>query len=55
MRAEFRVAQSLKKFFGCAQGSLSSEAAAQTRDIILNLEKLADVAKLMDLVRGRMT
>ena len=43
------------KFFGCAQGSLSSEMAAQTRDIILNLEKLADVAKLMDLVRGRMT
>jgi len=43
------------KFFSCAQRSLSSEVAAQTRDIILNLEKLADVAKLMDLVRGRMT
>ena len=43
------------KFFGCAQRSLSSEVAAQTRDIILNLEKLADIAKLMDLVRGRMT
>jgi len=40
------------KFFGCAQGSLSSEMAAQTRDIILNLETLADVAKLADLVRG---
>jgi hypothetical protein len=40
------------KFFGCVQGSLSSEMAAQTRDIILNLEKLADVAKLADLVRG---
>lgn len=40
-----------EKFFGCVQGSLSSEAAAQSRDIILTLEKLADVATLMDFIR----
>ena len=55
MRAESSLAELEAKFFSCAQRSLSSEVAAQTRDIILNLEKLADVAKLMDLVRGRMT
>jgi hypothetical protein len=39
------------KFFTCVQGSLSQEEAAQVRDTILNLEKLYDIAKLLDYVR----
>ncbi|MBI2986142.1 MAG: MmgE/PrpD family protein [Deltaproteobacteria bacterium] len=40
------------KFLTCTQGSLAPEVATQTRDTILNLENLADVTKLVDLVRG---
>jgi 2-methylcitrate dehydratase PrpD len=39
------------KFFVCAEGSLTPQAAAALRDRILSLENLADVAILMDSVR----
>ena len=39
------------KYFVCAEGSLSPQAAAALRDTILDVEKLADIAKLMDSVR----
>jgi 2-methylcitrate dehydratase PrpD len=38
------------KFFNCVQESLSPETAARVRDTVLNLEKLADIAKLLDYV-----
>ncbi len=38
------------KFFTCVQRSLSPEAAARVRETILNLEKLDDIAKLLDYV-----
>jgi len=38
------------KFFTCVQRSLSPEEAARVRVTILNLEKLDDIAKLLDYV-----
>ncbi|HEY2918689.1 MAG TPA: MmgE/PrpD family protein [Candidatus Binatia bacterium] len=39
------------KFLTCVQESLSPETAARVRDAVLNLENLADIAKLLDYVR----
>jgi len=38
------------KFLTCVQESLSLESAARVRDTVLNLENLADIAKLLDYV-----
>jgi 2-methylcitrate dehydratase PrpD len=38
------------KFLTCVQESLSPETAARVRDTVLNLENLADIAKLLDYV-----
>jgi 2-methylcitrate dehydratase PrpD len=38
------------KFLTCVQESLSPESAARVRDTVLNLENLADIAKLLDYV-----
>jgi hypothetical protein len=40
------------KFFTCVEGSLTGEVARQTRDLFLGLDKVADITKLTDLVRG---
>ena len=39
------------KFFTCVNGSLSQDAAKQLRDWLLELEKLSDVGKIMDVSR----
>jgi 2-methylcitrate dehydratase len=39
------------KFLTCVQGSLTPETAARVREAVLNLENLADIAKLLDYVR----
>jgi 2-methylcitrate dehydratase PrpD len=39
------------KFLTCVQESLTPETAARVRDAVLNLESLADIAKLLDYVR----
>jgi 2-methylcitrate dehydratase PrpD len=39
------------KFMTCVQGSLSPETSTRARDAVLNLENLADIAKLLDYVR----
>lgn len=39
------------KFFTCADGSLSKEKATELRDTVLQLDKLPDVTKLMDIAR----
>lgn len=39
------------KFLTCVQESLTPETAARVRDAVLNLENLADIAKLLDYVR----
>ena len=41
------------KYSTCVQGSLSPQAAAQVHDTILTLEKVDDIAKLLDQVRGQ--
>jgi 2-methylcitrate dehydratase PrpD len=40
------------KYFNSVQGSLSADAAARVRDSVLTLEKLDDIATLLDQVRG---
>ncbi len=39
------------KFFTCAEGSLSPQAAASLRDTILDLENLSDIATVLGIVR----
>jgi 2-methylcitrate dehydratase PrpD len=39
------------KFLTCVDGSLSKGAATELRDLVLQLEKLRDVSKIMDLSR----
>jgi 2-methylcitrate dehydratase PrpD len=40
------------KYFTSVQGSLSAEAAARVRDAVLSLERVDDIAKLLEQVRG---
>jgi len=39
------------KFFTCANGSLSQDAAKQLRDLVLGLDNLGDIGKMMDISR----
>jgi 2-methylcitrate dehydratase PrpD len=40
------------KFFTCVEGSLSAATAQRVRDIVLDMENLADIAQLLDSARG---
>jgi 2-methylcitrate dehydratase PrpD len=40
------------KYFACVEGSLSTDAAARVRDTVLTLEKVDDIGKVLEQVRG---
>ncbi|HWP57944.1 MAG TPA: MmgE/PrpD family protein [Candidatus Acidoferrales bacterium] len=40
------------KYFTCVEGSLTREAALETRATVLELEKVSDITRLTDLIRG---
>ena len=40
------------KFFTCVEGSLAGEVAKQARDLVLGLDKVGDVTKLTEIIRG---
>jgi 2-methylcitrate dehydratase PrpD len=41
------------KFYTCVEGSLARDVATETHDMILSFDKVDDVSKLADLVRGK--